>query len=281
MRSIYTAIIIVTVLFMASCQKEIDWELGGNNSELLVKTVKKSGTDSTVTNYSYDGSQRLIREKISGITQGVDLDNDLKIYRAADGIITRTVQVSSLLAGTGADSIVTRYNYNTSSKRYTSSLVTLTVMGVSVTDSTVFRYDAGSHINADEHYQSFMGLPYILSLKQEYTYAATGNSVITVKQSLFNLLAGNFNPVSELNATYDTKVNPLRLSTNNEGVILLKPNLFSPFNTLQTQFTDANTASNNYTVSVVFTYNSKNKPVSGVSTENPGAIVSDITYYYQ
>src|SRR4026208_325814 len=131
----YTIIIILTILVFTSCQKEIDWGLGGNNKELLVKVVSKTGNDSTVTNYTYDGSQRLIREKISGIAQGIDLDNDLKIYRATDGVITRTVQSSALLAGTGVDSIVTRFNYNTSSKRYTSSLVTLTVLGVTVTDS--------------------------------------------------------------------------------------------------------------------------------------------------
>jgi YD repeat-containing protein len=245
MSSIHSSIIIIAVLVLSSCQKEIDWGLGGNNTELLVKTVSKTGNDSTVTNYTYDGSQRLIREKISGIAQGIDLDNDLKIYRATDGVITRTVQASALLAGTGVDSIVTRFNYNAGTKRYTSSLVTLTVLGVSVTDSTVFRYDATGHLNADEHYQSFMGLPYVLSLKQEYTYAPSGNSVLTVKQSLFNLVSGNFTPVSELNATYDTKVNPLRLSTNYEGVILSRPNLFSPYNASRLEFTDASNAGNN------------------------------------
>src|SRR5689334_2316409 len=112
-------IVAMVSIILFSCQKEIDWGLGGNTvaDKQLVKINSKTGTDSTLIEYFYDASKRLTREKTTGISAGTDLGNELTITRNSSGIITKTVQKAAALTAAGIDSVVTRYNYNTGTSK--------------------------------------------------------------------------------------------------------------------------------------------------------------------
>src|SRR5689334_23266530 len=132
-------VVLVTVTFL-SCQKEIDWGMGGGNGggEKLVKVFSKTGADSTVITYLYDANGRLIKETTAGIGAGQTLDMTIDINRNGSGIITTTVQKSAVLLTQGIDSVVTRFHYNTSNNRYTSRAFDLSIGGFSITDSAIF-----------------------------------------------------------------------------------------------------------------------------------------------
>ena len=270
------------ILLFTSCQKELELAAGSGSTGagLLVKMVEKTGTDSTVVEYSYDAAKRLVREKISGMSGGINLDNDLKIIRNSSGIITHTVQKAAELIASGVDSVITRYHYDAPARRYTSSVFELSLFGFTVSDSTVYKYDAGGKITSDEHYQAFTGVPYELTLKQEYTYSAPGTAVVVFKQYTYDATTSSYDLIATLDYTYDNKTNPLPLNIGNEAVVLLRPVLFSSNNALSSKYTDPDDASNNFSTAIVYTY-SNNRPGAAVSTDTPSGKVSNIKYYYQ
>ena len=79
-------------MFLVSCQKEIDWATGngtgGGSSttgDLLVKTESKSGSETVTTLYTYNTNKKLINEKITGLSQGINVGNEFRYYRNAVG----------------------------------------------------------------------------------------------------------------------------------------------------------------------------------------------------
>src|SRR6266516_1664263 len=89
---------ILTSIFLFSCQKEADLSRtngSGNGGVVtgtgtrLVKMVQKIGSDSLVTIYSYNGNNKLINLKKTGIDdQGDFVDREYHYHRNASGIIT-------------------------------------------------------------------------------------------------------------------------------------------------------------------------------------------------
>jgi hypothetical protein len=279
MKTTLAIICIALSILIWSCQKEIDW--GSGSSGLLMKTVTKSGTDSTVVEYSYDGAKRLVREKMKGVVGGTDVDNDLTIYRTSAGIITKTVQKSALLLLAGLDSIITTYNYNTSTNRYTSAVFSVTLFGTTIRDSAAFTYDAGGRIGSDEHFESLGPLPYIPAFKQVYTYSTNGTNLIRIDQSAYDASIVSYRPFAEQIYTYDDKNNPLRLNTKGEAAILARSLSYSANNARISEFVDVNDATNNTTTISVYTYNVFGKPSTMTSTETMSGTVSNTAYYYQ
>ena len=211
MNRLFFGAVLFSVLFFVSCQKEIDWGLGGGNttSQLLVKLKSQTGTDTTQLEYYYDANKRIIREKTTGISGGISIDNDLLIYRNSSGIITSTVQKAAALIAAGIDSVVTRYNYSTASSKYTSSVFDLGIPGFTVTDSAVYTYDAYGRITTDEHYLQIGGLPIpipsVLALKDIYTYSASGSNLTVVSQDAATTPGGPLSPVSSQTFTFDRR----------------------------------------------------------------------------
>lgn len=275
----------IAALFMVSCQKEIDWGLGGGAaSTRLVSIQSKSGpADSTRVDYSYDAGGRLIREKTTGVAAGNSADNDLVISRNAAGIITKTVQKSSALILVGVDSLVTRYNYNSGTSRYTSSIFSTTIMGFTILDSAVYTYDASGRISKDEHYLQTTGLPIplppILALRNNYTYSTNGKDLISISQDAPSTPGGPLAPVSAQVFTYDIKVNPLVILQ--EAILLNRPGLFSAGNMTKTVVTNTISPANSFTLDNTYIYNSQSKPDSSYSTRNPGATITASKYFYQ
>ena len=267
-----------------SCQKEIDFangNTGGGGSTsgtLLVKTVSKSGSDSVVTVYTYDGNKRIMNEKSVGMTQGFNAGNEFRYYRNAAGIITHYVQINANLVTSGIDSVTTIVHYNSASARYSSTVSEISFAGFSVLDSTVFIYDANGKVIESDLY---LGIPFVggydLSDKFKYTYAGNGN---ITKYDTYDLTSGTEDLIATTKYTYDAKTSALSLP-NTEAFAIGFPDQVAVNNATKVEILDLTNPSNNYTIDMTFAYNSNNRPATGVSTQTPGSIVNNLTYYYQ
>lgn len=276
-----------TILLLASCQKEITGDNGGGGGptttggRLVMIKSKTGASDTTQIEYSYDASGRLVREKITGISGGMSLDNDFVINRNSSGIITSTVQKSPTLIAAGVDSAVIVYHYDAASSKYTYAKGDIAIPGFTVTDSTIYTYDASGKITKDEHYLSTPGfpLPPTLSLQNTYAYSADGKNVVSVSVAAPIPPSTTLSPITVQAYTLDTKVNPLIIL--NEAVVINRPNLYSANNATKAALTSTVDPSQDFTMDYVIKYNSGNKPDSSYGTRSPGGAVTAAKYYYQ
>jgi len=284
MKNKFVFLFSLLVIVFVSCQKEIDWGLGnGSTAQKLIRIKSKTGTDTTQIDYSYDAAKRIIREKTTGIAGGTNLDNELIINRNSSGIITTSVQKAAALVAVGIDSVVTRYNYNTGTSRYTSSVFALAIPGIAVNDSAVYVYDAGGRIISDAHYLQIGGLPIplpaLLSLKNNYIYSASGANLENIQQEAISTPGGPLSPVSSQNFTFDTKINPLIIL--NEAILLARTGLYNTNNATKTVLSNTISPASNFTMDYTYKYNSSNKPDSSFGTRTPGGAITATKYFYQ
>jgi hypothetical protein len=282
----------LSCLIFCSCQKELSFEdntngnpgggnTGGNsNGDLLVKTVAESSSGTVTTDFEYDPSKRLISMTVTGTRQGVDLGSVVNIRRNTSGNITQIVQKSALLAQSGLDSTATDVYYDAASSRYAYSISQLSMFGISIIDSMPFIYDASGKVIALEDWLTNAGSGPAVQVvsKFEYEYGANGN---ITSMSAFTL-DPNTNSLQKI-ATYvrgfDDKPNPLHLM--NEAFVLGNPDYYSTNNVITYQINDLTSGTSIVTLNTSYTYNSSNKPATGVSTQNPGNIVSNLTLNYK
>jgi hypothetical protein len=268
------------LVLVTACQKEIDWGLAGEQNKLLVRIGSKTGNDSSTVFYNYNTAKLLIGEKTVGLSGTTSIDNDLKIYRLSSGVIERTVLTSVTLAASGVDSIVTRYNYNTTTSKYTSAVFSVNIMGLDITDSTLFTYDGSGRISMDEHYTRVTGFPLpLLTLRNTYTYSADGLNLVSVQQSAPQTIGGPLSQVSTQTFTYDTKKSPLALK--NEAILILRPNLYSAQNSTKTTLVNTIDPTADFNLDVTYRYNTASKPDSSFSTRTPGGEQTTSKYFYQ
>jgi hypothetical protein len=285
MNRLFFGAILFSILVFVSCQKEIDWGFASGNpaTKLLVRVKSKTGTDTTQLDYSYDASKRIIREKTTGISGGTSLDNDLVVKRNSSGIITSTVQKSAALVAAGIDSIETRYNYNTGTSKYTSSVFQISIPGFDVTDSAVYNYNGSGRIIGDDHYLQVNGLPIplppVLSLKNYYIYTASGSNIDSVKQDAATTPGGPLSPVSSQAYNYDSKINPLIIT--NEAVLLTRIGLYNANNSTKAVVANTIDPTQDFTMDYTYRYNNVNKPDSSYGTRTPGGTVTAAKYFYQ
>ena len=284
--------IAIISLTVASCQKELSFDDnggsgggggGGTTGDLLAKVVSASGGETVISEYEYDATKRLIREKVSGNIQGQNIGDDYLIVRNASGIITKTVQKNQELILQGIDSAVAVIHYNPATQQYQSRVADLSFFGLATTDSTVFIYDgSGKLVRSDDYISNAaLGPDYVLFAVTDYSYSASG-----VTETRFSV-GDPANPgaapelAGKVNYEYDSKISPLILP-NGEAAAILRMDLVAVANATRYSYTDIISAgANNFDVTYVYTYNSNDKPVSSVSTENPGNIVWNITYTYK
>jgi hypothetical protein len=272
----------IAIILLTSCQKEISTENGGSNnpggttSLLLIKSVSKTGNDSTVTLYSYDGSQRLTDITTTGISNGTEINLHNKLVRNSSGIITQT----ELIDYTQADTVIRNIYYDPNIKRYTASAQTIFLSGQTFTDSTTYLYDGNGHIVEEDTYLAQQGLSLIVA-KGIVTYNAQGTNIVSGKIFVDTALTATLSEIADLNYTYDTKNRPLSLNKNNEAIPAGLEELYSLNNPLTFQLTSLTDPSNSYSVTSSYTYNSSNYPVTAIVIQSPGNFSTTTTYYYQ
>jgi len=280
----------ITSLFVLSCQKEIDPATIGKQTEpvtapgpggLLVKIVTHTGTDSSVTYFTYDDSRRLIGRAISGISQGFELNDNLQIVRNALGIITKLVEKSPTINQNGYDSVSTNVFYDAATARYTYTTEGHVANGLIIKDSLVFIYDASGRVTRQDYYLAdfFGGPQFNWVAKTEYDYDTRGNSIginfFEYKDTSHSFILGGITTY-----TYDARVNPLLLNAG-EAIVLQEPDLSSPSNISGVDLNDLTDPSTNVKVGIVYTYNSADKPTTAIQTRNPGNIITHVNFYYQ
>jgi hypothetical protein len=283
MKKLFLLLTVVTLAFL-SCQKEIDWGLGVSADQTLIRIKSKTGaTDTTQVDYSFDAGKRLVRELTNGIGAGQDLNNDLVIIRNTSGIITKTIQKAAALLAAGIDSVVTVFNYNTSTSRYTSSVFTIVVAGFGVKDSAVYTYNVNAMIAMDEHYLSVTGLPIplppLLSARNTYTYSSDGKNLLSVATDASLNPGDPLTPASAQNFTFDAKKNPLIIL--NEAILIGRAGLYNANNATKTVLSNTIDPTLNFTMDYTFKYNTGNKPDSSTGTRTPGGDITVTKYYYQ
>jgi hypothetical protein len=279
-------VIFVSIIFiLTSCQKEVDFATGGSGggggttNQKLVRIGTRSGTDTTTTDYGYNSAGKLIRQLVSGNAAGTSFFIEIKLNRNTAGIITNIVIKSDQFVTVGLDSIVTKVNYNNGTSRYTSSVTAITLFGFTVKDSSAYTYDGSGKIIQEESFTSdpLTGI-YQKSSKDVYTYLANGNPGNQKSYDWDNVTSA-YILSEEYTNEYDTKVSPLQMGV--EAIFLGNLIASATNNPTKIIYTDATDPSNNETTTVVYTYNTANKPAKATSTLSPGGTVDVATYIYQ
>lgn len=291
MKRILLTLSVISSVFLFSCQKEVDFANSGNNGnsgnpgsssgKMLYKTESKNGSETATTFYTYNAAKKIVNEKITGTSQGIDVGNEYRYYRNASGIITSYTQISAELAQSGVDSVTTTVHYSTSLSRYTSTVSSWNFSGIDVLDSTVFVYGSNGKVTSSEIYQAIPllgGAGYDLLEKIKYTYSGNGN----MSQQDFYVpdpSTGSEDLVATVKYTFDNKTSALNLGS--EAFVLGHPDLVSVNNATKVEIINITDPANNVTLASTYTYNSNSMPATGVSTRNPGNVVDNITYFYQ
>ncbi|HET9826848.1 MAG TPA: hypothetical protein VFP87_16030 [Chitinophagaceae bacterium] len=274
---IQIALLACIVAFLFSCQKEKDSVGGGGggaNSSRLTKMVLKSGSDSSVEEFTYNGVGKIIAFKWSGVDSGQPIDFRLSYIRNSSGIIQQQIMKSAELVAIGIDSIVTFVNYDAGNNRYKGAVSNIVFFGFSIRDSIVFQYDGTGRLVSEIDYED-AGAGMMPYTKTEYSYS--GSNLAGEKYYDYNDVSGTF----DLSATniyeYDSKINPLQFVAD-APVLNMNP-FYSSNNITKTTYVDATDPTNNYVSTDTYTYDSSNRPASSVSVT--GTNTTTTTFYYQ
>ena len=277
MKSLLTAILFFLAVAFVSCQKEIKDIFAGtggtSNATRLIKTVDKSGLDSTVTIYGYNSSGKIIGADISGIDSGQAFDLNLSYVRNNSGIIQKQIIKSSSFSAIGIDSLVTIISYDAAANQYKNAVSSFVLFGLPLMDSIVFQYDGSGRLIAEIDYTD-VGFGYDPSTKKEYTYS--GNNLASEKLYSYDLASSSYSLEDTYTYEYDTKINPLQFVAD-APILNLYP-FYSANNVTKTTYV-ASDPTYNYIATEAYTYNSSNRPVMDIITT--GSDISTTTYYYQ
>jgi hypothetical protein len=274
---------IVSVLILYSCQKEIDAKILNKVSsnpcvsDLLVKIVSRTGKDSLIYTFEYDGANRMIRQVITSFSQQNPVSSDRKIIRDSQGIITQIVDKSD----NTADSAVVNVFHNSITGRYTYTTQEFYPYGLLIKDSIVFFYDAsGKIVEKDVYLDHFTNGAYLtLDDRYEYIYDGAGN--VTMEKGYDRDQATNVMLFeSTFEYSYDNKKNAQRFDMG-EAFVIYDPSSISAHNRTLTKVTDFLYPIYNATYTQQYTYNSCDKPIASIQTQNPGNIISNISFYYR
>jgi len=268
--------LVVAAVLVSSCKKEQDSVNGGggNNNTRLIKMVGKSGQDSSVSEFTYNASGRIVGFKLSGAESGSPLDLRLTYLRNSSDIIQKQILKSNDLGALGLDSIVTIVNYDAGNNRYKNAVSVVTLFGFAIKDSIVFQYDGTGRLSSEIDYTD-AGSGMEPSSKIEYTYA--GNNLAGEKHYDYDNGTASFQLTDGATYEYDSKINPLQFAPD-AAVLNMNP-FYSANNITKTTYVDATDASNNYVSNDTYTYTSTNRPATSTSTT--GSTSTTTNYYYQ
>ncbi|HWJ92984.1 MAG TPA: hypothetical protein VNR87_17845 [Flavisolibacter sp.] len=264
----------LSVIFLLSCQKEVNVDLDGtaNNGGLLVQIGSKTDADTTTTTFGYNSSKKLVTIKTEGMSGGQSVSNSQRLIRNSQGVVTSIISKSPGLSQYGLDSLITVVHSDASGK-YTSQVTTIDLILLVIRDSVALVY-SGTNVSKEVEYIDD-GTGYSEFGKTEFTYS--GNNVSSVKVSLVDD-NGGYETEYILNYTYDDKVSPLILG--NEGLAFGFTTWFSANNIIKADLQVPSDPTQNVTITKTYTYNAAKKPLTAISVEPGGSSTRDI-YTYQ
>jgi hypothetical protein len=274
---ILITLVVAAALVCTSCKKEQDSVNGGggSNNNRLIKMVGKSGSDSSVSEFTYNASGKIVGFKLSGAESGSPLDLRLTYVRNNSDIIQKQILKSNDLGALGLDSIVTVVNYDVGNNRYKNAISVLVLFGFAIKDSIVFQYDGTGRLASEIDYTD-AGSGMEPSTKTEYTYA--GNNLAGEKYYEYDDVTASFQLVDTTTYEYDSKINPLQFAPD-AAVLNMNP-FYSANNITKTTYVDATDPSYNYVSNDTYTYTPANRPATSTSVTT-GSNTVTTTYYYQ
>jgi hypothetical protein len=275
MKNLLTAVLCALYLGLFSCQKEVNDLFkvngtSGNTAGTLKKAVYKQNSDSSVNEYFYDNSGRIIGVNITNVSSGSFDYNNETIERNSQGMIQKIITKASQLSQNGIDSLVA--TVASSSGHYVSRKISLSALGVSASLNSFFYYDASGKIISQKDYVDD-GLGNVDSSRTDYTYS--GSNLLTING--YNLNAGSTTPDATYLFEYDSKTSPLVVG--NESYVL--NNFLQWFSANNVTKNTVNVAGDPVThvETWSYAYNSANKPVSA-NIISDGQTNITMNYYY-
>lgn len=272
------------VIILASCQKEIDWNLpsggggtgGGNtNGDLLVRALEitPATNDTNTIIFQWDANKRLLQYKSSGKVNGINIQITHTINRLSDGKIKNIVTKSSATAGV-LDSVVYTFYYTGSQLSYVID-TQYTLVGL-LRDSIGLVYDANGRISQKDTYLDFFGTA-SHTARETFQYDANGN--VTNETVLIPDGLGGFDPGSVSTYTFTTHKNAAVLGE--ESYVVLGVSNVSP-NYPASKVSDAAGMNTTATFSQV-QYNSFDRPTQAnlSVTPQPPGYDAKVLFYYQ
>lgn len=277
MKNLLTALSALLSLGLFSCQKEVEdiFAGSGNNaSGVLQKVVTKSGADSTVFNFSYNGNNKLVEATTSGIDSGNVIDIREIFIRNGQNIITQIITREANLTANGIDSVITKVNY--SGGRYINRVSAIDLFGFfTFRDSVVLTYNGSGNVITEEDFLD-VGTGYQPNIRTEYTYS--GKNISVVKVSAFDDISNSYAEQYSRSLSYDAKTSPLILG--NEAFAIGAYNWFSGNNVVKSVAVSTTDPTQNEIQDVTYTYNAFNKPVTAITTIQ-GGLTANSNFYYR
>jgi hypothetical protein len=288
---------ICVFLLLTSCQKSVDWEVsptggttgsgsggsgntgGGTSSDLLVKIVIVTGTETVTTLYTYDASKRMITEEFKGSVGGMPLDSYHKFYREANGRIYKMAQLVKQTAIVADTSFTYVYYPNATTSNFTYKTTNITVAGFGAFDSTVYSWNSSGNVATATAFLSSSLAPgmIISTQKYEFIYSIGGN---LTQQKMYNgAPPAPFVLFATYNYSYDNITNPI--TTSGEYMLTGRGENASKNNLVKMEVLVAADPSSNFNVNTSLTYGANGKPSTGTLIEQPSGRVSKYTFYYQ
>jgi len=205
------------------------------------------------------------------VTSGTTSLTRERVERNSQGIIQKLIVKDDQYQQLGLDSVVTVMEY--SSGRYVSKVTTIDLGIVVFKDSVVLIYDGGGSVVTERIYDDLATGNYEENAKIDYTYS--GSNIATIKQysydgSTYSLV------VTYSYDEYDNKVSPMNIGF--EAFVFDSPAMYSSNNPTKSSIADPGSSQ---TFITSYTYNSVNKPLTAMSTIQPGNSTATGTYYYQ
>ena len=280
MKHLFVILFICSVIF-TSCSKELSYESNGTittppKDSLLRREVYSDGTDSSVYTFGYDGSEKVIMQTFTDVSQNGTYNEQIRLVRNSSEVITQATIKNDSLAAHGIDSLVYFLNYDQSSSQYTYQLANFTINGFPARDSIAYTYDQSGNVAISEEFL-YDGSTYLPQSKYIFSYDGSGN--VTDVQFLENdPNSGFYNAVTEDQYQYDQKVSPLKMGF--EAYIFNNFPMHSPNNVISDSYIDSSNPANNDVFTLSYTYNIHNEPSFGTLSNQSGGS-ENILFFYQ
>lgn len=281
--------IVILAVFIGSCGKEVSVEKkvtqppvdssGNGDGTLLVREViyNEGSSDSSINILSYDDQKRLISVTncLEGFGNASYAEGDEIYTRNSAGMIEKIVDFARFYENGSLQSkdTVTCVLHNDGSKYTYGIRTSRKSSGEIVNDSLLYTYNNNGQINMFQSLRPDVSGIYFETQRTTYVYDNKGNITTMTIRFVDN---GN-DPPQVISLTYDDKVAALNIGSeallNGFGT-----GLGSPSNIIKVEDLSADAPQ---LTTYSYTYNSYNKPVAAVMTDQIENKKANIVYYYK